>query len=191
MADVTDLWSIKQVKEELEKESVKMDAIIFSIGINPIQSFYSISEETWDKTFSVNLKSVIFMIKELYPIFKEKVSIVLIGSQNGVVGHEHRIDYGPSKAALIQLAKNLTLDFEADNEKDIKVNVVSPSYILNHSNEKLLKDSFEGRKLLKKIPLKKFVQLEDVVGTIDFLLSDNSKAIRGQNIIVDYGYTIV
>lgn len=191
VADVTDLWSIKQVKEELEKESVKMDAIIFSIGINPIQSFYSISEETWDKTFSVNLKSVIFMIKELYPIFKEKVSIVLIGSQNGVVGHEHRIDYGPSKAALIQLAKNLTLDFEADNEKDIKVNVVSPSYILNHSNEKLLKDSFEGRKLLKKIPLKKFVQLEDVVGTIDFLLSDNSKAIRGQNIIVDYGYTIV
>ncbi|MBO0473848.1 SDR family oxidoreductase [Enterococcus ureasiticus] len=191
LADVTDLWSIKQVKEELEKESVKMDAIIFSIGINPIQSFYSISEETWDRTFSVNLKSVVFMIKELYPIFKEKVSIVLIGSQNGVVGHEQRIDYGPSKAALIQLAKNLTLDFEVDNEKDIKVNVVSPSYILNQSNEKLLTDSFEGKKLLKKIPLKKFVQLEDVVGTIDFLLSDYSKAIRGQNIIVDYGYTIV
>ncbi|WP_206911875.1 hypothetical protein IGL98_000188 [Enterococcus sp. DIV0840] len=191
LADVTDLWSIKQVKEELEKESVKMDAIIFSIGINPIQSFYSISEETWDRTFSVNLKSVVVMIKELYPIFKEKVSIVLIGSQNGVVGHEQRIDYGPSKAALIQLAKNLTLDFEVDNEKDIKVNVVSPSYILNQSNEKLLTDSFEGKKLLKKIPLKKFVQLEDVVGTIDFLLSDYSKAIRGQNIIVDYGYTIV
>ncbi|MEI5994173.1 SDR family NAD(P)-dependent oxidoreductase [Candidatus Enterococcus mansonii] len=191
VADVTDFCSIRKVREVFEKESVKMDAIIFSIGINPIQSFYSISEETWDKTFSVNLKSIVFMIKELYLIFKEKVSIVFIGSQNGVVGHEHRIDYGPSKAALIQLAKNLTLDFEADKEKDIKVNVVSPSYILNQSNEELLTDSFEGKKLLKKIPLKKFVQLEDVVGTIDFLLSDCSKAIRGQNIIVDYGYTIV
>ncbi len=40
------------------------------------------------------------MIKELYPLFKEQVAIVLIGSQNGVVGHEQRIEYGPSKAAL-------------------------------------------------------------------------------------------
>ncbi|EKE3419301.1 SDR family oxidoreductase, partial [Enterococcus faecalis] len=158
---------------------------------NPFQSFYSIDEEIWDYTFSVNLKSIVFMIKELYPLFKEQVAIVLIGSQNGVVGHEQRIDYGPSKAALIQLAKNLTLDFEKDQEKDIKVNVVSPSYILNQSNKQLLTESFEGKKLLKKIPLKKFVQLEDVVAAIDFLLSDRSKAIRGQNIIVDYGYTIV
>lgn len=90
------------------------------------------------------------MIKELYPLFKEQVAIVLIGSQNGVVGHEQRIDYGPSKAALIQLAKNLTLDFEKDQEKDIKVNVVSPSYILNQSNKQLLTESFEGKKLLKK-----------------------------------------
>ncbi|HFD6940954.1 TPA: SDR family oxidoreductase, partial [Enterococcus faecalis] len=67
----------------------------------------------------------------------------------------------------------------------------SPSYILNQSNKQLLTESFEGKKLLKKIPLKKFVQLEDVVAAIDFLLSDRSKAIRGQNIIVDYGYTIV
>lgn len=191
VADVTDLKSIRKIKQALEQERVKLDGLLFSVGINPIQSFYSIDEEMWDYTFSVNLKSIVFMIKEFYPLFKEQVAIVLIGSQNGVVGHEQRIDYGPSKAALIQLAKNLTLDFEKDKEKDIKVNVVSPSYILNQSNKQLLTESFEGKKLLKKMPLKKFVQLEDVVGTIDFLLSDRSKAIRGQNIIVDYGYTIV
>ncbi|EHV2876009.1 SDR family oxidoreductase, partial [Enterococcus faecalis] len=191
IADVTDLNNIRKIRKKLECERIKLDSLLFSVGINPFQSFYSIDEEIWDYTFSVNLKSIVFMIKELYPLFKEQVAIVLIGSQNGVVGHEQRIDYGPSKAALIQLAKNLTLDFEKDQEKDIKVNVVSPSYILNQSNKQLLTESFEGKKLLKKIPLKKFVQLEDVVAAIDFLLSDRSKAIRGQNIIVDYGYTIV
>lgn len=191
IADVTNLNNIRKIRKKLECERIKLDSLLFSVGINPFQSFYSIDEEIWDYTFSVNLKSIVFMIKELYPLFKEQVAIVLIGSQNGVVGHEQRIDYGPSKAALIQLAKNLTLDFEKDQEKDIKVSVVSPSYILNQSNKQLLTESFEGKKLLKKIPLKKFVQLEDVVAAIDFLLSDRSKAIRGQNIIVDYGYTIV
>ena len=191
IADVTNLNNIRKIRKKLECERIKLDSLLFSVGINPFQSFYSIDEEIWDYTFSVNLKSIVFMIKELYPLFKEQVAIVLIGSQNGVVGHEQRIDYGPSKAALIQLAKNLTLDFEKDQEKDIKVNVVSPSYILNQSNKQLLTESFEGKKLLKKIPLKKFVQLEDVVAAIDFLLSDRSKEIRGQNIIVDYGYTIV
>ena len=191
IADVTNLNNIRKIRKKLECERIKLDSLLFSVGINPFQSFYSIDEEIWDYTFSVNLKSIVFMIKELYPLFKEQVAIVLIGSQNGVVGHEQRIDYGPSKAALIQLAKNLTLDFEKDQEKDIKVNVVSPSYILNQSYKQLLTESFEGKKLLKKIPLKKFVQLEDVVAAIDFLLSDRSKAIRGQNIIVDYGYTIV
>ncbi len=191
IADVTNLNNIRKIRKKLECERIKLDSLLFSVGINPFQSFYSIDEEIWDYTFSVNLKSIVFMIKELYPLFKEQEAIVLIGSQNGVVGHEQRIDYGPSKAALIQLAKNLTLDFEKDQEKDIKVNVVSPSYILNQSNKQLLTESFEGKKLLKKIPLKKFVQLEDVVAAIDFLLSDRSKAIRGQNIIVDYGYTIV
>lgn len=191
VVDVTDMEQVRSVKTALEKQKISIDNLVFSMGTNPLQSFYTISEETWDETFSVNLKSIVFIIKEFYSLMAANVSIVLIGSQNGVVGHEERIDYGPSKAALIQLAKNLTIDFERDPEKDIKVNVVSPSYILNENNEKYLTETIQGKKLLKKIPLKKFVGLEDVISTMDFLLSEKSKAIRGQNIIVDYGYTIV
>ncbi|TFJ44233.1 short-chain dehydrogenase [Carnobacterium divergens] len=191
VVDVTNMKQVRLVKTELEKQQISIDNFVFSMGTNPLQSFYTISEETWDETFSVNLKSIVFIIKEFYSLMADNVSIVLIGSQNGVVGHEERIDYGSSKAAVIQLAKNLTIDFERDPEKDIKVNVVSPSYILNENNEKYLTETIQGKKLLKKIPLKKFVSLEDVISTMDFLLSEKSKAIRGQNIIVDYGYTIV
>lgn len=50
---------------------------------------------------------------------------------------------------------------------------------------------FEGNKLLKKIPYREIVRISDVTNVILFLMSDKSVAIRGQNIVVDYGYTIV
>ncbi|MDM5426708.1 SDR family oxidoreductase [Bacillus mycoides] len=50
---------------------------------------------------------------------------------------------------------------------------------------------FEGNKLLKKIPYREIVRISDVTNVILFLMSDKSDAIRGQNIVVDYGYTIV
>ncbi|MGY1461026.1 SDR family oxidoreductase [Bacillus toyonensis] len=64
------------------------------------------------------------------------------------------------------------------------------SYIISDNNESYLK-SFEGNKLLKKIPYRRFVGISDATNVILFLMSDKSDAIRGQTIVVDYGYTIV
>ncbi|NUC19253.1 SDR family oxidoreductase [Bacillus mycoides] len=50
---------------------------------------------------------------------------------------------------------------------------------------------FEGNKLLKKIPYREIVRSSDVTNVILFSMSDKNDAIRGQNIVVDYGYTIV
>lgn len=176
--------------EYLKSNKINLDAIIFLAAINPMSNFYSISKKIWDKTFQVNVTSFLFLLKKLYFSFSSQISIVAIASQNGVVAHEDRIDYGTSKAAMIHLIKNLTIDFLQDKEKDIKINCISPSYISNEGNKEYL-SSFEGKKLLKKIPYKKFLENDDVLNAIDFLISDKSKAIRGQNLIIDYGYTII
>lgn len=70
------------------------------------------------------------------------------------------------------------------------MNCVPSSYIINDNNESYLK-SFEGNKLLKKIPYRRFVGISDITNVILFLMSDKSDAIRGQNIVVGYGYIIV
>lgn len=77
-------------------------------------------------------------------------------------------------------------------DKKLIITVVynSLSYSINNNNESYLK-SFEGNKLLEKIPYMEFVGIPDVTNVILFLMSDKSDAIRGQNIVVDYGYTIV
>lgn len=77
-------------------------------------------------------------------------------------------------------------------DKKLIITVVynSLSYSINNNNESYLK-SFEGNKLLEKITYMEFVWISDVTNVILFLMSDKSDAIRGQNIVVDYGYTIV
>jgi NAD(P)-dependent dehydrogenase (short-subunit alcohol dehydrogenase family) len=188
--DLSNKDDIEQFISHLKEEGISIDGIVNVAGTNNMSSFYTTTEEEWDITFNINLKYFIFFLKSIYSFLSNKVSIVNVASQNGVVAHEDRISYGTSKAALIHLTKNLSIDFLKDKNRDIKVNCVSPSYIINDSNRDYLA-SIEGKKLLKKIPYKKFVEVEDVTNAIHFLLSEESDAIRGQNIIIDYGYTLV
>jgi NAD(P)-dependent dehydrogenase (short-subunit alcohol dehydrogenase family) len=116
---------------------------------------------------------------------------VTVASQNGVVGHEDRISYGTSKAALIQLSKNLTIDFAKYSEKDIRINSISPSYVHTKENEESYFNTYPGKKMLERIPTRTLVPPHEVAALIDFLLSKKCKSIRGQNIIIDNGYTII
>lgn len=167
-----------------------IDHIVHTCGINFQNDIFETTLLMTEKTFRTNTFSLIWILKILFHKFSNKVSVVAIASQNGVVAHEKRIDYGPSKSALIHLVKNLTIDFSILTDKDIKINSISPSYIINDDNADYL-SSIEGKKLLKKIPYKKFVNVNDVVHAIEFLLHPNSDAIRGHNLVIDYGYTII
>lgn len=181
---------VNLIAEYCHKHGVKIQGLVNLIGVNDMKDIFQITGQEWDKTFQANVKAITFAIQQLYALFSNSISIINVASQNGVVGHEERIAYGPSKAALIQLTKNLSIDFLKDRSKDIKVNSVSPGYILNDSNREYLM-GVSGRALLKKIPYRRFVECREVVDVIHFLLSEKSSAIRGQNIIIDYGYSMV
>lgn len=187
--DVTKEEEIYKLVNFLKRNSIILNKVLFCVGVNKLHNFFSTTTEDFEETISVNFISVYKILKNIYNNLSEKTSIVLIASQNGVVGHIDRIDYGPSKAALIHLVKNLSLDFAEYSSKDIKVNAISPGYIINSNNHGFFKTS-KGKKLISKIPYRKLVTNTDVIHTIDFLFSDNSNAIRGQNIVVDYGFTI-
>ena len=188
--DIENSNSIEESIELIKKNNIKIDGIINLIGKNSFLNFYNISRSDWESSFNVNLAGFLFFLKASYILFNKKVSIVSLASQNGIVAHENRVDYGTFKAAMIHLVKNLTIDFLEDKEKDIKINCISPSYIITENNKDFF-NTMEGKKLIKKIPLKTLVEINDVIHAIEFLLSDKSKAIRGQNIVIDYGYTII
>lgn len=182
--------AFSDIEKYFDSLSLSFSQILFSSGINFMNNIFTSTIDDWDTTFNVNIRSIVFTLKAALNYMQKETAIVLIASQNGIVGHEDRIDYGPSKSSLIQLAKNLTVDYAKLKDKDIRVNCLSPSYIVNDSNRELL-NSYIGGKLLLKIPYKKFVNLQEVSYALEFLLGYKSKAIRGQNIIIDYGYTVI
>jgi len=178
-----------ELKSYLSYNEFKIAGIVFFQGVQFANSFFSVTEKEWEKTLDINVKSILFTLKHLFTFIDNSCSIVVLASQNGVVGHINRIDYGTSKAALIHLVKNLSLEFAQVKEKDIKINCISPGYIYSEKSKDFL-ETYKGQILKAKIPYDSFVLPMDVSHTIDFLMSDKSMAIRGQNIILDYGYTL-
>lgn len=188
--DFRDDNSYERIEDFLARLGRKFSQVIFASGINYMNDVFGVTIEDWNTTFDVNVKAALFSLKSAYDYFMDKTALVFIASQNGVVAHSQRIDYGTSKSALIHLAKNLSVDYAKITDKDLRVNTISPSYIKTEDNKDLLDSNF-GKRLLARIPYGKFVSLEDVSHSIHFLLSDGSQAIRGQNLILDYGYTII
>lgn len=188
--DFRDDRSYEEIERFLADLDKKFSQVVFAAGVNPMNDVFGVTIRDWDTTFDVNVKAALFSLKAAYDYFSYQTALVLIASQNGVVAHSQRIDYGTSKSALIHLAKNLSVDYAKINDKDLRVNTISPSYIKTEDNKDLL-DSYFGKRLLARIPYRRFVSLEDVSHSLHFLLGEGSQSIRGQNLILDYGYTIV
>lgn len=155
-----------------------------------MDDFFTSTIDSFEQTINTNFISIFKCLKMILPFLSFNCSIVVIASQNGVVGHENRICYGPSKAVLIHLVKNISIDFSNCGYKDIKINSGSPGYIISDKNKNFFETN-KGRKLINKSPYEKVVTIENIADCIEFLLSDKSIAIRGQNIIVDYRYTLI
>lgn len=187
--DMSDENQYTDLINYFDDANIKIDKILFAVGINPMSNFFTSNVSDFKNTFDKNFFSLYITLKKVYHYINDIASIVVIASQNGLVGHEDRVDYGPSKAALIQLVKNLTIDFNKYSHKDIKVNCISPGYVLTSSNEQFFA-SPRGKKLLSKNIRKHPVLLDEVSEAIAFLFESKTVSYRGQNLIIDNGYTI-
>lgn len=144
--------------------------------------------DTFKETFDVNLFGTYRMIFNLLP-FLEKYdgsSIINIASIGGMMGFPNNPSYGASKAALINLTQNLAIDL---NEKGIRVNSVSPGYFKTDMT-RLSYENADARKLREnQTILKRYGETYELMGILEFLISNKSSYITGQNFAVDGGWT--
>ena len=97
-----------------------------------------------------------------------------------------RAAYCTSKSALCGLVRALAADWSAFG---VRVNAVSPTYIINDDNKETLMSAEFKRKLLHGIPLRRYAAPDDIANAVLFVSSSKASMITGQNIIVDGGYT--
>ncbi len=154
--------------------------------------FDQIPDEQWNKVMNVNIKGIWQCCKACVPHIRTAGggTIVNISSLAATYGMPYALDYAMSKAAVIGMTRSLARELGRDW---IRVNSVAPSAVLTEGTEDYMGEKRE--KALAVIAgnqsLRANLEPKDMVGTILFLVSDASRFITGQTIMVDGGTTLL
>jgi len=181
--DVTDVYSIDIFVKTVLKAFSCIDILVNNVGVADDDLTCNITPFKWEKVLSTNLSSVFYVSKAVIPsMMKRKYGrIITVGSVVGFLGNIGQVNYSSSKSGLIGLNKSMALELALRN---ITVNIVSPGYI--HTDmTKCLKN--KSRKILSKIPMRKFGTTTDVSNAILFLSSDKANYITGQTLHINGG----
>lgn len=167
----------------------KIDILVNCVGIALPNGFLDINAVDFEKMMSLNLQSTIYLTKLVVPIMQAQKDgvIIYLASIAGVRGNKNIGLYGISKAGLIQLARNLAVEFGPDN---IRVNSISPGMIDTPFSQSLMNNKVFMEKRLSQTPLRRVGSPEEIAGVAVMLASKAGGFITGQNIIVDGGTTI-
>jgi 3-oxoacyl-[acyl-carrier protein] reductase len=168
----------------------KIDILINNAGVEVVKKLIDTSEEEWDNTINVNLKSVYLTCKKIIPIMTEQKYGVIVNnsSVSALVGSFSTI-YSATKGGIVSFSNALAIEVAQHN---IRVNCILPGAIetpmLARVNEKLGDPEKVREERMKLYPMGRFGVPEEVANAIVFLASDDSSFITGQSLIVDGGF---
>jgi Tropinone reductase 1 len=188
-ADLSNAESREQVYNYIQNRWDSIDILVNNVGMNIRKPTIDYTEEEYKKMMNTNLHSTFDMCKLCYPLLKNSFqsNIVNIASTAGLTHIRSGSIYGMTKAAIIQLTRNLAVEWAEDN---IRVNAVAPWYILTPLVESVLKDSSYLSSVLERTPMNKIGETEDVAGVVAFLCMPAAAYITGQCLAVDGGFMV-
>jgi NAD(P)-dependent dehydrogenase (short-subunit alcohol dehydrogenase family) len=194
IADVAVTDDVERTTAETTEALGDVDILVCNAGVEARGMVTETSRESWDAVLSINLSSVFLCSKFVLPSMIERQGgvIVNVASQLGLVGFPRFAAYNAAKGGVVNLTRNLALDFAAHN---IRVNAVCPGPIetphLARSLSSLPEpERLEAREALKaRVPLGRIGRPDDVAGCVAFLASEDATYMTGAMLVVDGGYT--
>lgn len=182
-ADVSDEKQIKAMLSSMRKTFGRLDVVVNNAAINQAQHIAELDAQDFDMMFAVNVRGAALVTKYALPLLRKSrnARVIFISSINAFRGSTDKIAYVASKAAILGITRNLALELAPH----ILVNAIAPGSIDTEMFRKLKTESITER--IKKIPLKRIGQPEDVASAVSFLCSPDSAYITGQCIHVNGG----
>lgn len=187
-ANVGDVEKIKYLFEEIHNHFGRLDVFVNNAASGVLRPVLELEESHWDWTMNINSKALLFCAQEAAKLMQNGGKIVSISSLGSIRYLENYTTVGVSKAALEALTRYLAVELAS---KNIVVNAVSGGAVdteaLKHfpNREEILSEARQ------KTPAGRMVEIEDMVNSVMFLISDQSSMIRGQTIIVDGGISLL
>lgn len=188
IADVQDEMAVEAcVKTALDTWG-GVDILINNAGVGNNMSLLDVTKQEFDRILGVNLRGPLLFCKHAIPNMVQGGAIVNVASISSTSGIPGQPIYAPSKAGILQLTRQLAIEYAQQN---IRVNAVAPGTIetpmLQGKDPERMKGILDW--LLKMHPVGRFGKPEEVANAILFLASDEASFITGANLAVDGGYT--
>lgn len=156
--------------------------VVCNAGIARDNAFPAIPGDDWDLVIRTNLDGFYNVLQPIImPMIRRRKPgrIVTLSSVSGVIGNRGQVNYSAAKAGIIGATKALAMELA---KRKITVNCVAPGLIDTEMTEDIHKEE-----ALKMIPMQRVGTVEEVAGTVSFLMSDEAAYITRQVISVNGG----
>lgn len=184
--DVSKESDRRRIKEEVERRWGALDVLVNNVGTNIRKKLVEYEPEEYLRVFDVNLFAAVELCRLCYPYLLLGIgaNVVNVASVAGSVDVGSGAPYGMTKAAMIQLTRNLAVEWARHG---IRVNAVSPWYTDTPLVEKVLQQPERLQRIIDRTLLNRVARVEEVAAAAAFLAMDRASYITGQNIVIDGG----
>ncbi len=164
-----------------------IDIVVCNAAINPhFGPAMTIPDEIFDKVMASNIKSNMWLSHMAIPHLEARGggSIIIVSSIGGLRGSTNLGAYAISKAADMQLARNLAVEW---GPKNIRANCIAPGLVRTDFARALWEDPVNYKKRTKDTSLKRIGEPDEIAGAAVFLAGSAGSFMTGQTMVIDGG----
>jgi len=193
-ADISKKPDIHRALDQTVSHFGGLNVLVNNAGVLHVGTAEQITEEQWDETFNVNLRSPWLLSRAALPYLRKAGggSIINVASVLGINGARNRASYAPSKGAVILLTKCMAIDHGHEN---IRVNAISPGFVETDLTATVLSQARDPeaarRERMAAHPIGRLGEPRDMAGLAVYLASDESSWMTGAALPLDGGYLSV